>query len=626
MSGAEEGTPAAEAAAQQQRRRRSSAGASSSSASAAEDELLAGFGSLEALRSAAEAGQKDAQHILGLCYDNGLGGCACDRAIASHWYTKAAEQGHAEAQFCLGASYSEGSGVEQDLVKAREWYEKGAENGSVMAMYNTGVCYSRGDGCAIDSARAMYWYLQSAKGGFVSAQYNLARGYYYGKGVYQDLNKAEEWLEKAVAQQHTSAEKLLKKIRSGERVELPNPPKVTRKVLERLRLPMVECPTSSKVPGSPCQLVCKDVPADNTGTLYVFKSCIGYVCKRSPKWDRTWSLNEVTRVFRTDDANHKSKRGSINIVTSLDAAIQFVFQAHRELEFAYMSILSAWSKISPDAAAASLADGAAPVSIRASEGQIKPVIGADEAMYWRGVFVKAWSENVDSDSAVRETEASETVSDDPLEELISQKFEDIHLKSAEALQQVVELEDFTLKLLGDTHESKVRNVPKQKVEMNLKKIAQVVRGLHVKLSENFEVIVQAQSDLYSSLVTADQNPVSQTNPTRTRRKVPNEPDSPRELADGHNPVDTWEDVEGDEDEPEEADTNTAVISVRDMIKNLEAMSTLKGDRSDDASMQRRDVSRESKGHSAASIMVHPTSARDVSELSRDIMSIMNAED
>eukprot|EP00958_Prasinococcus_capsulatus_P012192 scaffold1211_cov337-Prasinococcus_capsulatus_cf.AAC.5 len=354
---------------------------------------------------------------------------------------------------------------------------------------------------------------------------------------------------------------------------------------------MVECPTSSKVPGSPCQLVCKDVPADNTGTLYVFKSCIGYVCKRSPKWDRTWSLNEVTRVFRTDDANHKSKRGSINIVTSLDAAIQFVFQAHRELEFAYMSILSAWSKISPDAAAASLADGAAPVSIRASEGQIKPVIGADEAMYWRGVFVKAWSEvchayelasrklcpgcilaikkNVDSDSAVRETEASETVSDDPLEELISQKFEDIHLKSAEALQQVVELEDFTLKLLGDTHESKVRNVPKQKVsrkmmfgralqpvsdplvEMNLKKIAQVVRGLHVKLSENFEVIVQAQSDLYSSLVTADQNPVSQTNPTRTRRKVPNEPDSPRELADGHNPVDTWEDVEGDEDEPEE---------------------------------------------------------------------------
>eukprot|EP00958_Prasinococcus_capsulatus_P012193 scaffold1211_cov337-Prasinococcus_capsulatus_cf.AAC.6 len=76
----------------------------------------------------------------------------------------------------------------------------------------------------------------------------------------------------------------------------------------------------------------------------------------------------------------------------------------------------------------------------------------------------------------------------------------------------------------------------------------------------------------------------------------------------------------------QADTNTAVISVRDMIKNLEAMSTLKGDRSDDASMQRRDVSRESKGHSAASIMVHPTSARDVSELSRDIMSIMNAED
>eukprot|EP00958_Prasinococcus_capsulatus_P012191 scaffold1211_cov337-Prasinococcus_capsulatus_cf.AAC.4 len=260
MSGAEEGTPAAEAAAQQQRRRRSSAGASSSSASAAEDELLAGFGSLEALRSAAEAGQKDAQHILGLCYDNGLGGCACDRAIASHWYTKAAEQGHAEAQFCLGASYSEvrpavprllllprmcGAAPHSTAVplcsvgRAPEWSKtsskrgsahpslttlplsrpahppQGAENGSVMAMYNTGVCYSRGDGCAIDSARAMYWYLQSAKGGFVSAQYNLARGYYYGKGVYQDLNKAEEWLEKAVAQQHTSAEKLLKKIRSG---------------------------------------------------------------------------------------------------------------------------------------------------------------------------------------------------------------------------------------------------------------------------------------------------------------------------------------------------------------------------------------------------------------------------
>lgn len=58
-------------------------------------------------RPLAEEGVPEAQHHLGILYDNGQG-VFRDDVEAVKWYRRAAEQGYASAQFNLGASYIRG--------------------------------------------------------------------------------------------------------------------------------------------------------------------------------------------------------------------------------------------------------------------------------------------------------------------------------------------------------------------------------------------------------------------------------------------------------------------------------------------------------------------------------------
>jgi len=72
-------------------------------------------------RSAAEQGHADAQHNLGVAYDNGQS-VKQDPAEAVRWFRKATEQGHAGGQCNLGFMYANGQGVklepkQLDLVK-----------------------------------------------------------------------------------------------------------------------------------------------------------------------------------------------------------------------------------------------------------------------------------------------------------------------------------------------------------------------------------------------------------------------------------------------------------------------------------------------------------------------------
>ena len=55
----------------------------------------------------AEAGDKDAQHNLGVMYERGEG-VQQNRKEAVKWYRKAAEQGLAEAQYNLGVTHQKG--------------------------------------------------------------------------------------------------------------------------------------------------------------------------------------------------------------------------------------------------------------------------------------------------------------------------------------------------------------------------------------------------------------------------------------------------------------------------------------------------------------------------------------
>jgi TPR repeat protein len=79
----------------------------------------------DALRARAEAGDAEAQNLLGVMYDYGEG-VPQDYAVAARWHRLAADQGHAEAQYQLGGRYWRGQGVPQDYVQAHMWYSLAA--------------------------------------------------------------------------------------------------------------------------------------------------------------------------------------------------------------------------------------------------------------------------------------------------------------------------------------------------------------------------------------------------------------------------------------------------------------------------------------------------------------------
>ena len=108
------------------------------------------------LRASAEAGDAEAQFILGGIYITGVG-VPHDAAEAVAWYRRAAEQGHARAQYNLGGMYREGRGVPQDAAGAVAWYRRAAEQGHARAQYNLGGMYAEGRGVPQDAVEAHMW-------------------------------------------------------------------------------------------------------------------------------------------------------------------------------------------------------------------------------------------------------------------------------------------------------------------------------------------------------------------------------------------------------------------------------------------------------------------------------------
>lgn len=74
------------------------------------------------IRSAALQGLSPAQFFFASLF-------AEDVAEAVTWYCKAADQGNAEAQHRLGIAYFDGQGVTQDYVEAHKWFNIAATNG-----------------------------------------------------------------------------------------------------------------------------------------------------------------------------------------------------------------------------------------------------------------------------------------------------------------------------------------------------------------------------------------------------------------------------------------------------------------------------------------------------------------
>lgn len=88
----------------------------------------------------ARAGNRDAQHLLGLMYYMGRG-VARDYRQAFGWHLKAAQKGKADAQYVVGAMYYTGNSVPQDQKHAVTWFRRAAEQGHAEAQHALGLMY-----------------------------------------------------------------------------------------------------------------------------------------------------------------------------------------------------------------------------------------------------------------------------------------------------------------------------------------------------------------------------------------------------------------------------------------------------------------------------------------------------
>ncbi|NJL22992.1 MAG: sel1 repeat family protein [Leptolyngbyaceae cyanobacterium SM1_3_5] len=77
----------------------------------------------------AEQGYAEAQCMVGVIYQLGLGGVLVDPAIALHWYAQSAASGYGVASNNLAGMYLAGVGVPADRQRAQRLYEQARSQG-----------------------------------------------------------------------------------------------------------------------------------------------------------------------------------------------------------------------------------------------------------------------------------------------------------------------------------------------------------------------------------------------------------------------------------------------------------------------------------------------------------------
>lgn len=154
----------------------------------------------------AERGDLQAQYVLGLCYQYGLGGLEKDYELAKRYFKQAAELDNASAQSGLARMYLNGIGVKQDDKMALLWFEKAVTQELASAQNTLGWMYNTGRGVEEDLVQAVEWYRKSAEQGNVVAQNNLGNMYRDGKGVSQDDKEAVEWYRKSAEQNYSDGQ------------------------------------------------------------------------------------------------------------------------------------------------------------------------------------------------------------------------------------------------------------------------------------------------------------------------------------------------------------------------------------------------------------------------------------
>jgi TPR repeat protein len=153
-----------------------------------------------ALKTAAEQGDPQAQSALGDAYADDQNGHQPDMAEAKKWYQMAAAQGEADAAYALGGMYDSGAGVAQDYAQAANWYRQAAAGGHAGAEYVLGSYSEHGTAMQQDDAGAARWYQQAACQGDASAAQALSDFYAQGRALPKDPMAADFWARAAQRQ------------------------------------------------------------------------------------------------------------------------------------------------------------------------------------------------------------------------------------------------------------------------------------------------------------------------------------------------------------------------------------------------------------------------------------------
>jgi TPR repeat protein len=149
---------------------------------------------IEEIQTAANKGERNAQHQIGRAYLRGSDGLNQNFSKAFEWFQMSANQGHVEALLELGNAFYSGAGVDRNLNRAFEIYLQAAEHGNADAQNIVGAMYGKGVGVSQSYENAVKWLKLAGCQGHPVAQNSLGLCYLYGNGVNKDLFEALSWL------------------------------------------------------------------------------------------------------------------------------------------------------------------------------------------------------------------------------------------------------------------------------------------------------------------------------------------------------------------------------------------------------------------------------------------------
>ena len=148
----------------------------------------------ELFSDAADMGNVDAQHYLGVMHERGEGGLVPSSTEAARWFRKAAAQGHVRSQFKVGSFFFHGlGGLGEDKARGVAYWRRAALGGNKEAQFNMGVVYDSGNGTPRNATRAVRFWRMAAEQGDVAAQCNVGSAYHRGSGAPRNDSEALRW-------------------------------------------------------------------------------------------------------------------------------------------------------------------------------------------------------------------------------------------------------------------------------------------------------------------------------------------------------------------------------------------------------------------------------------------------